>query len=60
MPTPKAAYMSTFQTPMNVNSLSSGMALRPSLDWPSTKPTGDVSGCLAHSRGRLRSTGVSS
>ena len=59
MPTPKAAYMRTFQTPMKVNSLSSPIATRPGSGWLRMKPTGEVSGCLAHSRGRLSRAGVS-
>ena len=56
---PIGAIMSTFQTPMKVNSLSSPMLTSPGSGWLRMAPIGDVSGCLAHWRGRLSRAGVS-
>ena len=58
MPAAKAAYMSTDQTPMKVNSLRSPRAASDGSALPMRKPIGEVSGLLAHSSGRLRKEGI--
>ena len=58
MPAAKAAYMSTDQTPMKVNSRRSPRARKEGSESLMRKPIGEVSGYFAHSSGRLRKDGI--